>query len=142
MMTLIRNVLILGGGVAGMAAAKQLALSGILVHVVEKKAHLGGKVVKWACMATDQCQNCGACLSAELVNQIPQFRNITIYYQSELSKINRTQNGFSVTISGKNPSTLEVDAVLAATGFELFDPTNFQALGYGRHPNVITTPTC
>jgi heterodisulfide reductase subunit A-like polyferredoxin/coenzyme F420-reducing hydrogenase delta subunit len=138
-MTLTRNVLILGGGVAGMAAAKQLALSGILVHVVEKKAHLGGKVVQWACMATDQCQNCGACLGDELVQSIHQFRNITIYHQSELSKINRTQNGFSVTISGKNSSELEVNAVLAATGFELFDPTNFQALGYGQHSNVITT---
>ena len=138
-MTLTRNVLILGGGVAGMAAAKQLAASGMLVHVVEKKTHLGGKAVKWACMATDQCQNCGACLSAELVNQIHQIRNITIYHQSELSKINPTHNGFAVTISGKNPSELEVDAVLVATGFEQFDPTDFQSLGYGQHPKVITT---
>ena len=138
-MTHTRNVLIIGGGIAGMSAAKTLAASGLSVYLVEKKAHLGGKALNWACMATDQCQNCGACLCAELVDQTSQFKNITIYTQSILSQITRAENKFLAKISGDNASLLKVDAVLMATGFELFDPTNFQSLGYGLQTKVITT---
>lgn len=138
-MTHTRKVLIIGGGIAGMSAALTLAASGLSVYLVEKKAHLGGKALNWACMATDQCQNCGACLCAELVNQTSQFKNITIYTQSILSQITPTENKFLAEINNDNTSLLKVDAILTATGFELFDPTDFQSLGYGMHTKVITT---
>jgi heterodisulfide reductase subunit A len=133
------TVLIIGGGIAGMSAAKTLAASGLSVYLVEKKSHLGGKALNWACMATDQCQNCGACICAELVDQTSRFQNITIHTQSIVAQITKTENKFLVRLNNDNTSLLKVDAVLVATGFELFDPVVFQSLGYKRHTNVITT---
>jgi heterodisulfide reductase subunit A-like polyferredoxin len=34
---------------------------------------------------------------------------------------------------------LEIGAVVAAPGFQTFDPERYTALGYGRHPNVVTS---
>ena len=40
--TVVGSVLVVGGGIAGMQAALDLADSGYLVHVVEKSAAIGG----------------------------------------------------------------------------------------------------
>ncbi|MCS7211619.1 MAG: NAD(P)-binding protein, partial [Chloroherpetonaceae bacterium] len=41
------RVLILGGGLAGLAAAKRLVDNGFQVEVLEKRPILGGKVSSW-----------------------------------------------------------------------------------------------
>ncbi len=41
------NVVIIGGGVAGMESAKQLLNLGYKPFVVEKSDHLGGHVAQW-----------------------------------------------------------------------------------------------
>ena len=64
-----KQVLILGGGIAGLSAARAMDHWGAVVHLVERENCLGGHALEWACMATNQCQNCGACLSAEIVEQ-------------------------------------------------------------------------
>ncbi len=138
-MTLARNVLILGGGIAGMSAAKALSESGFEVHLVERKESLGGNSQQWACMATDQCQNCGACLSADLVNETLRLSHTTLYTQTELSQIVRRQDGFRAQLNGKYNSEIQADAILLATGFTPFDPSGFQSLGHGRLDRVITT---
>lgn len=138
-MTQTRSVLVLGGGIAGMSAAKDLAASGLRVHLVEKETRIGGKARQWACMATDQCRNCGACLSAELVDQTRKLQNVTLYTETSVSTIDRTPDGFEAVLSGATATSLKPDAVLMATGFDLFDPTGFQSLGYSQHTRVITT---
>lgn len=138
-MTQPHRVLILGGGIAGMSAAKMLAAADLMVHLVEKETRIGGKAGQWACMATDHCQNCGACLSAELADQTHRLPNVSLHTQTSVSQIVRISDGFTATLTGKTSTELNVDAVLLATGFELFDPTGFQSLGYGRLPGVITT---
>ena len=60
----MKQVLVVGGGVAGMAAARTLDQYGLQVLLVERDERLGGHAAQWACMATDQCRNCGACLAA------------------------------------------------------------------------------
>ncbi len=58
-----KSVMIIGGGVAGMAAAEILSKNGAKVHIVEKDSYLGGHAASWACMATETCQHCSACLT-------------------------------------------------------------------------------
>ena len=71
----MKQVLILGGGIAGLSAALALEKRGAFVHLVDKGERLGGKALDWACMATDECQNCGACLSGEMVDQVEHLEN-------------------------------------------------------------------
>jgi heterodisulfide reductase subunit A-like polyferredoxin len=132
-------VLILGGGVAGLAAAQDLAAQGVLVHVVEKAPRLGGQAVRWACMATDACRYCGACLSAEMTDQVSCLKDVKIHLNCNLDRIEHREKGFQATLKDDANTILHVDAVLVATGMVPFDPRAIPDLGYTDSDQVITT---
>ncbi len=134
-----KNVLILGGGVAGLSAARALNEKGIGVRLAERLDHLGGKALDWACMATDACQNCGACLAAELADQVSSQDNTEIFTKTELAGLSKGDGCFDAVLEGESSKSLKVDAVLLATGFSTFDPTGLKSLGYGSIEKVITT---
>jgi heterodisulfide reductase subunit A len=138
-MTKKRSVLIIGGGVAGMSAAKALDASGFAVHLLEKRDRLGGQAFDWACMATDVCQNCGACLAAEMADQVAGLARTTVHPGCELAAVNRTAMGYQAILKGKSSDSIDVDAILLATGLAPFNPTGFESLGYAEHEGVITT---
>lgn len=135
----MKQLLIVGGGVAGLSAAKSLEAWGARVHIVEKNDRLGGNAFDWACMATDECRNCGACLTGELVNDVERLESSRIYLQSEINKIQREGKGFHVEIKGDSTISLYVDAIILATGFEPFDPSSTITLKYTKNDKVITT---
>ena len=135
-----KQVLILGGGVAGLSATCAMDQWGAAVHLVERENRLGGHAFEWACMATDQCQNCGACLSAEIAEQVVHCQNAHFYLETEIRDVQRIDKGFQVTLKGKHAHVLTVDAVLIATGFEPFDPSQIESLRYSTHDKVISTP--
>ncbi|MBN2059762.1 MAG: FAD-dependent oxidoreductase, partial [Deltaproteobacteria bacterium] len=135
----IKQVLVVGGGVAGLSAARALEGWGARVHLVEKKAYPGGNAFEWACMATNECRNCGACLTGELVNDVERLENSRIYLETEINKIVRDGTRFQVELKGRCPVSLNVDAVILATGFEPFDPSSMLTLKYTKNDKVITT---
>ena len=131
------GVLIIGGGVAGMAAARLLSGFEAAVHIVEKQDRLGGHAGRWACMATDVCLQCGACLSMEMAEQAAAADRITLHLGSRILKIHRNENGFAVDLD--NGRSLSVKKIIAATGFSPFDATRSSSYHAGEFPNVITT---
>ena len=56
-----KKVLIIGGGIAGLTSAWELAQLNFNVALVEKSPFLGGHAVQFCCKATEECQKCGAC---------------------------------------------------------------------------------
>ena len=135
-----KQVLVLGGGIAGLSAARAMDHWGAAVHLVERDSFLGGHAFIWACMATDECQNCGACLSADIAEQAVHCKNVHSYLETEIGDVQRRGKGFQITLKGKHTDALTVDAVLIATGFEPFDPSQIESLRYSTHDKVITTP--
>ena len=132
------SVLIIGGGVSGMSAARILDSLDIKVHLVEKSDHLGGKVREWACMATDKCQYCGACLGPELVDRMYHLKNTMIYLECQVTGINKKNDGFRIAIKGKTNTDIDVKAILLANGLDLFNPGDLKNFEYDKNC-VITT---
>jgi len=131
------TILILGGGVAGLAAARSLKNLNLSVHLVEKQDHLGGKTALWACMATDICKDCGACLSYEMAQQAISQDNLTIHLKTKINTLKKTDQGVEVLLtSGK---TIIAAKVIMATGFSVFDPARLPSLHSEACKNVITT---
>jgi heterodisulfide reductase subunit A-like polyferredoxin/coenzyme F420-reducing hydrogenase delta subunit len=134
-----KSVVVIGAGPAGLAAALDLNASGLDVHLVEQSDHLGGRAYDWSCMATEVCEHCGACLSAELAESVLHRDQIHVHTNSRPEQVTRTDNGFDVALTGSANDRITADAILLATGFMPFNPTVLPSLGYGQLKNVITT---
>ena len=60
-----KKVLVIGGGVAGLTAASEMADLDIDVEIIEQSDFPGGHAIQYTCKATDQCVKCGACMVEE-----------------------------------------------------------------------------
>lgn len=133
------NVLVIGGGVAGMSAAETLSRHGVSVHLVEKQDRLGGFASKWACMATDTCQTCSACLSDEMAGCAADMENVSVYTGCEVKAATKKNGRYAVRIEGAQQKEITADQVIVATGFKPADPTGLLSDIHGVSDQVITT---
>ena len=93
-----KNVLIIGGGVAGLSAAVELADLDIKVELIEKSNFLGGHAIGYTCKAIhNTCVKCGACIVEEKLQRAVSHSNIKILTGSRLQNISKN-NRFSASI--------------------------------------------
>ena len=125
------NVVIIGGGIAGIEAAKQLLLLGYSPIIVEKQDHLGGHVAEWHKLFPDMTP------AKEIVDQMTsEIGGANVFLETTVSSLNRLSNGYSVVLS--NGIAIVCRAILIATGFHLFDAEKKEEYGYGVYNQVIT----
>lgn len=125
------NVVIIGGGIAGIEAAKQLLLLGYSPIIVEKQDHLGGHVGQWHKLFPDMTP------AKEIVDQMTsEIGGANVFLETTVSSLNRLSNGYSVVLS--NGIAIVCRAILIATGFHLFDAEKKEEYGYGVYNQVIT----
>jgi heterodisulfide reductase subunit A len=139
-----KTVLVVGGGIAGLAAASKLAAADVRAVLVEKSAFLGGHAVQYACKATDACVKCGACVVEEKRRRAHRDPRIEVAAASRVIDASRNgAGGHRVVIEkqtdGESPreKTLQADAVIIATGFKPFDPAD-KPYGHPHFDNVLT----
>jgi heterodisulfide reductase subunit A2 len=99
-------VVILGGGIAGISAALELAKLGHAVALIEKSPFFGGQAARFCCKATDVCQKCGACLVDQRLRELFQAPGIELYPHTELVQSER-QNGLFTLHFKKQPEIID-----------------------------------
>lgn len=90
------DVLVLGGGVAGLAAALNLAGTGRRVHLVERAPFLGGKTVLYEKIFPGL--ECGACLVSPWIDRVIHHEGIAVYLLSEMVQIRGYRGNFEITL--------------------------------------------
>jgi heterodisulfide reductase subunit A2 len=129
-----KHVLVIGGGVAGLEAAGQLSKAGVEVSLVEKESRTGGHLNKWYKLFPDRRKSSEV---KDYLDGITVNHGINIFTDTTIEKFNRNRNSFSITTNkGKE---LLADAVIVATGFDLFKSARKEEYGYGIYDNVITS---
>ena len=125
------NIVIIGGGLAGMEAAKQLLLLGYNPILVEQRDHLGGHVAQWHRLFPDMSP------AQDLVHRLGgEIMEANIFLETKVTYVNRLQNGYLVMLS--NGVNIPCRALLVASGFKLFDASRKEEYGYGVYDHVVT----
>jgi heterodisulfide reductase subunit A len=214
----LNEVLVLGGGIAGIQAALDLAEMGLRVHLVERTPSIGGRMAQLD--KTFPTNDCSTCILSPKMVDCARHPNVVLHTYSEVKAVTGRAGAFEVRVlkrpryvdedlctgcgecalkcprkvpdafnlglndrraiylyfpqavplvmtidpehctyltKGKcglcqricqaqaidfeqtpREFTLEVDAIVVATGYDFYDPTAISQYHYLQYPNVIT----
>lgn len=93
------NTLIVGGGIAGITAALELANAGYHVYLVERLPSIGGHMAQWD--KTFPTLDCAACILTPRMVEVGQHPNITLMTYCEVENCEGYLGNFTVTIRKK-----------------------------------------
>jgi heterodisulfide reductase subunit A len=99
------NVLVVGGGIAGIHAALVLANAGKQVYLVERDPTIGGHMAKFD--KTFPTLDCAMCVLSPKMAAVGSHPNITLWSYSEVSKVDGFVGNYKVTVRRKPRYVLE-----------------------------------
>jgi heterodisulfide reductase subunit A len=128
------NIVVVGGGTAGMEVAGQLARLGCQVTLIEKEQETGGHLKNWYHLFPDRRSSDEV---TEYLNKQIDHDNINLFVATTILQMERKNRTFIIkTDHGKE---IYADAVVVATGFDLFRSERKEEYGYGIYDNVISS---
>jgi len=92
-----RSALVVGGGIAGMTAAEELAASGIEVHMVERQPSLGGYMARLS--KTFPTEDCAMCSLAPRLTDTALNPRIHVHTLTDVESISGPPGEFRVTLA-------------------------------------------
>ena len=92
----VKSVLIVGGGIAGIQAALEIANSGFKVYLVEKQPSIGGHMIQLD--KTFPTLDCSACILTPKMSDVGKHPNITLLTMSEVQSVEGSIGNFKVRI--------------------------------------------
>ena len=95
----IKRALVIGGGIAGIQTALDIADAGFEVDIVEKKPTIGGKMTQID--KTFPTLDCAACILTPKMVDVAQNDKIRIFSYSEVDSVKGFVGNFNVTIRRK-----------------------------------------
>jgi heterodisulfide reductase subunit A len=159
---LIKRAMVIGGGVAGLQAALDIADAGYPVILVEKEARLGGHVAQLS--GTYLNFDAAPDMLASMVERVEEHPRIQALTKAEVQEAGGYVGNFTVKVSQRgdrstvqqeeslvdsSPSdlhspisnlqspTFDVGAIVVATGYELYSKERLGEYGGGKYPDVI-----
>ncbi|MBQ0003187.1 MAG: CoB--CoM heterodisulfide reductase iron-sulfur subunit A family protein [Treponema sp.] len=91
-----KRALVIGGGIAGMTAALDIADAGFAVDIVEKTVSIGGKMAMLD--KTFPTLDCASCIVTPKMTEVSQNPNIKIYSYSEVCGVKGYIGNFTIDI--------------------------------------------
>jgi heterodisulfide reductase subunit A len=153
---LIKRAMVIGGGVAGLQAALDIADAGYPVILVEKEAGLGGHVAQLS--GTYLNFDAAPDMLASMIERVEEHPRIQVLTGAEVQEAGGYVGNFTVKVSQRgdrstgqreeslvdsSPSDLQslssfdVGAIVVATGYELYPKEELGEYGGGKYPDVI-----
>jgi heterodisulfide reductase subunit A len=134
MITIDQHALVIGGGVSGMSAAKNLAAQGYSTYLIEKSDALGGEAQNlyqtWRGEDVQQHLN-------KLIQEVRLDPKIEVYLNTELKQVEGFVGNFKSTIQTNGTrKVLEHGIAIIATGASELKPGQHL---YGQDPRVLTS---
>ena len=90
------DVLVVGGGIAGIHAALTLANAGKKVYLVEREPSIGGHMAKFD--KTFPTLDCAACILTPKMSEVGSHPNITLWCFSDVTKVDGYVGNYTVKV--------------------------------------------
>jgi len=133
------NVLMIGGGIAGIESSLLLASSDRTVYLVEKTSSLGGLITSFE-KTYPNMQPCDSI--KQKIENINNNENIKVFTESEVEEVLGFFGNFEVKVKQETEEDeideFNVGAIVLATGSISFDPKKIPQYGYGKFDDVLT----
>jgi len=129
--------LIIGGGIAGMTAALNLANQGFQTFIIEKEDFLGGNLNFLNTLYPIE-ENASDYLK-ETIKKVRQNKNIQLFLKTKIKDIKGYVGNYIISINDSNNETqeLSIGTIIVATGGQEFKPKGLFQYKKG-NKNVIT----
>ena len=140
-----KHTTVIGGGIAGIKTALDIAQKGIEVTLIEKSSILGGRLNTLGRLAPfgEKASD----ILKELLDQVVNHKAITIHKDTKIENIEGYVGNFRLNITKKSNNqnqgeketkfTIDTGAIVMATGSVSYTPFNGE-FGFGQHEQVIT----
>jgi heterodisulfide reductase subunit A len=140
-----QEALVVGGGVAGLQAASDIANAGFKTYLIEKTDRMGGRTYELSMtFPTHNCgicciQSCKTCVLTPKLEDVIRNPNLEIILNSEVTDIEGGIGNREVTITTPDGERkLNVGVIILATGSQIFDPSKINEYNY-QDKDVITS---
>lgn len=93
------DALVVGGGIAGMQAALDLANQDYKVALVEREPSIGGKMITLS--KVFPTLDCCSCITTPKMSAVAHHPNIQLFTYCEVNSVEETETGFNVSVVQK-----------------------------------------
>jgi len=131
--------LIIGGGVAGIAAASMLADAGKKVFVIEREAQLGG-LTALLDLTFPFLGSAWQSLKPK-IDHLIHHPNTEVFFQAEVKEISGHVGSFEsdVYVKGKRKKKIHFGNIIVATGLKTMPTSDIPELGNDHQKDIITS---
>jgi quinone-modifying oxidoreductase subunit QmoB len=137
------RILVVGGGLTGLTAAREAAKCGYGVLLVEQTAALGGHALNLTKLVPHRApyREPEANNIASLVAAVEGDTRIEVKLNTRVAKTSGMPGKFAVelTQNGATAAAETVGAIVLATGWTPYDASKLTHLGYGVSPDAVTS---
>ena len=131
------GILIVGGGPAGLSAARSLAEVGYSVTLIDKETVLGGAPILSGYARLVPSGEWAKDAIGRMVAAVESKEHVDIRTSTTVTRLDGNIGQFAAHLS--DGTEIAASSVVLATGFTHFDSVNKPEWGFGSHPDVVTT---
>ncbi len=147
---LTKRALVIGGGVAGMQAALDIANAGFPVYLIEREARLGGKMARLS--GTYLNFTAAPDLLKRRIEQVLNHPHIEVLTSAQVVEVEGYVGNFEVTVEStqvdketrkqeeedlSTDSMFDIGAIVVATGWDPYPLERLPEYGGGEIPDVV-----
>ncbi len=150
---LVKRALVIGGGIAGMQAALDIADAGYPVVLVEQSSGLGGRMGQLSGIYLNF--EAAPDLLSQTIEAVTHHPNIQVLTNAEVTQVGGYVGNFTVHVEQRTPEppepasatgvvpgnpvsySFDIGAIVVATGYDLYRKERLGEYGGGRYPDVI-----